>query len=430
MLDDLDFEWTKAPWFLAETCSGELWAHRYEREELEAAGGVLATLYPPSFCREYFTRLQASQSDVSNFTDANVRRRRMERGLGQLLLGLLMRWGVRCEALALGIDVARVLPQQPPPSLLARLKEPLSVVGTAFEFELWANALRAGLTTSRIPEGRGKTPDFLLSWNGRRIAMEAKDLATGEDEMMMFEHLPFFHFQVHAPEDRTYHIELNEEIRRRVESYSERPRYRAQVEAVVDAFDSALQRLENAGWPIGNHAVPEYGHILVDLPTTDRPGGSSSVNLAADPRPWHQARRALEPIRDGARKFLEWPRSGAEAAIIVIDTPMYDQTELHHAIANEVRDNAEAYLRTDGVILRRRALRADGDPARAFEYYVCLALRFPSSALSESDLVDLAGTILASPHRLLAPVRHLHGPDPIPSVSERMVFSRTTIQPD
>jgi hypothetical protein len=428
-LEGINFEWTKEPWFLAPEHAEYLWAHRYERGELEAACAALKERYPPDFCRSYFEQLQRDGSSAG-VSDAQVRTLRMRRGFAGFLFGLFQRWMMPPEILALGIDLARVMSESPDSKWLSRLRDPAGVVGTMFELEFWANCLRAGLKAKRISETKKtKTPDILLVGNGRQIALELKELATGEDEMMAFEHQPFAHLgRFRAPDDRTYRVEVAPEIRDLVHRDLTREEYRRRFGEIMNAFEDELSRLDGAGWPMGEHLVANGGRVLVTEVDPHHPPGSASVDFAADARPEQQARRVLEPLRVGAAKFREWQHPSKCAAIVVIDFPHYNVDQVHVAIRHEVEAHPATYRRTDGVVLRRNALNPDDDKSRVHEYYGCFAIRFPNGALTEGELVELARVTLDSPHRLFVPIRRVGKPDPISTIA-RMRLHGMTIGP-
>lgn len=431
LLEEIDFDWVSKWWILEPAHAEYLWGHRYERAELEAARAALKDVYSPGFCRDYLRQLVKEKEEKVGVSDTEVRTSRMRRGLGRLLLGLFQTWMFPPGVLALGIDVARVMPEKPSPKWLERLREPLGVIGTAFEAEVWANCLRAGFKAEHVRERKDtKTPDLLLVGRDRQIALELKDLSAGEDEMVRFEHQPFLYMGRHrAPDDRTFRVELAKEFRDLAYRDRDREEYRRRFDEVMESVDNELGRLDSLGWPLGEHVVPGLGSIEVFPVDADNPPGSISIDYAGDDRPEHQARRILDPLRIGAAKFRAWKHRPECASVIIVDFPHYDVDKVHVAVKNEVRSNPTAYSETDGIILRRKAMKMADDPRQVHEYFACFSIRLPRARISVEELVNLARHALDSPHGLTAPIRLRDQPD-LMATAERLMLWGTEVDAD
>ena len=201
------------------------------------------------------------------------------------------------------------------------------------------------------------------------------------------------------------------------------------IDEVHAALQKEVDRVEAAGWPVGEHEVPGRGRIIVEELPSDVARGTSSMSFVQPATAAERAQRLLGPVRRAAKKFLEWRPPVNCLRLIVMDVPInYNPDEIYRALADDIRADAMKYRESDAVIVRRRAWDhpKDDDPARTYQYFACFALRLPSCTSSEADLLEFARCILASPHRLAAPIRRRGLPDPIPSAPNGMrLFGRT-----
>lgn len=425
-----EYDWTKAPWFFAEKSQEDVWGARYEEAELRRAVPVLAERYPPGFCRHYLETVSRS-GFLEGDSDARVRNRRHQRGFGQLLLGLYGRWGALMPTLALGVDLAEVMPGNPDAEWLDRFRKPHLVFGTEFELQLWANSVRGAIPISRIPEQPAKTPDFVLLWREVRIAIEARTLAASEQDMVLYESLPFIRPWDRLPPDRAFHIEIAPEIRSLVRNAAGRAQYRSRIHEALATLETDRSRLERMGCPIGEHVVPRAGMTVIRRREDDAPIGAGGAEVAEQMTPEEQAERALHRVRRGAEKFRAWPDRSGHVGIVLLDIPRdYHPDALFSAIAADVEKDIATYRWTDAVICRSLQLHVpeDRDPALAYEHFTTYTIRLPWCMLPEHQLADLARPLLGSPHRLIMPMRRRGEPDVRRSAAEEMKTYVRTIE--
>ena len=416
-------EWTVSPWFMSPEHAERLWSMRYEVAELSRARKALEFVYPGPFCRDYLA-VTARAREPENYTDDAVRRFRQQRTLARGIYGLMAPHGPVSDILALGVDLAEVLKEKPSRRWLERFQNPGQVAGAYFEAELWANALRSGVRIARVPERSGKhvgvrTPDFSLRWNEWQVGIEAKALSTAEHDMIRHEHLPLIHPL--PPDDREYQIEFSEEIQSLAANAGGREHYRAMFPAAHDAIAAKKWELEEAGSPFGEHEVPGAGRITIAKRDPEFPGRSAIVSHASEAAQDEKASRLLPHLRHAASKFHVWPKRAGSVTIAVIDAPIdYNPDAVHRALAREVRSDQSLYGETDAIVWRRIAWRIDTepDPGKTYQYFACFAMRLPWCAMPVGRLAELSRLMLASPHRLIAPLRFRERPDLVPDVAE------------
>jgi hypothetical protein len=426
-------DWTKAPWFLDPAYAEQLWSMRYETVELRRAHKSLSIVYPEHFCQRYLDVVGRSRPPKST-SDAAVQKYRQQIGLANGLRGLYEPHSFISHILALGVDLAEVLKTKPSRNWLDRFSIANGVSGAEFETQVWANGLRADLDILRVPERTGKnvgikTPDFAVAWNGSRFGIEAKTLDTGEHDMVRFENFPLIH--PNAPDDRSYEIEFAPEFQALAGKPNGRERYRSIFEDVEAALANKVRELEEAGSPLGEHVVPGAGRVAVTERNSQFPGRSASLTYATEASQKKKALPMLPHLKDAAAKFRLWPERAGHIAIAVIDVPIdYNPDVVHGVILEEVRQNEPAYRHTDAVVWRRIAWHIDpeGDLWKAHQYYACFAMRLPWCALPDGQLATLSGLLLASPHRLQAPVRRRDHPDLTPTVRESLRVYTATLE--
>ena len=428
-------DWTKAPWFLDPAYADQLWSMRYEDAELRRAHKALSIVYPGPFCRQYLDVAARARPPKSN-SDAAVQKYRKQLGLADGLRGLYEPHPFLSHILALGVDLAEVLKTKPSGRWLERFRTPSEVRGANFEAQIWANGLRADLQILRVPERTGKnigvkTPDFTVAWKGWRIGIEAKTLDTGEHDVLRFENFPLIH--PNAPDDRAYEIEFAPEIQALAGKPDGREHYRSIFEDVEAALSTKQWELEEAGSPLGEHDVPGAGRITVTERDPEFPGRSASLSYATEASQEEKARRILSHLQNAAEKFRLWPERAGHIAIAMIDVPSdYNPDVVHGVILNEVRQSQTEYRHTDAIIWRRMALHIDpeGDQWKTHHYFACFVFRLPWCAVPDVQLADLAGLLLASPHRLQVPVRRRDHPDLTPAVRESLRIYKATLDLD
>jgi hypothetical protein len=406
---------------------------RYEAAELPRARDALAKVYPDAFCRDYLDAIARAREPASR-ADAAIRKFRQRIALADGLSGLFQPHGPVSHILALGVDLAAVLAQNPPRRWLERFQAPPDVAGAYFEAQVWANALRSGVEIARIPEKTGKnksikTPDFALGWDGWRIGLEAKALSTAEHDMVRHENWLLVH--PHPPDDREYHIEVGAEIQALAAKPDGRERYREMFPHFEEALAAKRWELEQAGSPLGEHEVPGAGRITIAKRDPEFPGRSATMSYASEATQEEKARRLLPHLQDSAEKFRLWPDRNGRAAVVAIDSPIdYNPEAVHRAIAAAVRSDQALYRAVDAVIWRRRAWHFDpgSDPWKTYQHFACFVIRLPWSPMSVEPIAELAHRLLASPHRLMQPLRLRDRPDLMPSVSESTLLGMSEVE--
>jgi hypothetical protein len=419
---DGDYDWTREPWFLSKNREEDVWGARYEREELERALAVLSERYPPAFCRHYLETVSKS-GFVEGGSEKELRRHRQQRGFAQMLLDLYGRWGVSMPMLALGADLAEVVPLGPDRAWLDRFRNPHEIFGVEFELELWANCIRSGIPISRVPEGTTKTPDFVLRWSSVEVAVEAKTLATSEQDRVPYDAFIFIHPWDALPPDRAFHVEVAPEVRALVRDRDGREKYRSMIYAALAAIEADRARVEGLGFPIGEHVVPGAGMNVIRLREPETPVGVRSYDAAEPMTEEEQAQRALSTVRNAAEKFRVWPDRRGRVGIVVIDVPRdYQPEALFAAVAEDVERDTDAYRWTDAVLCRSTQMHVpeDRNPALAYQYFLTYTIRLPWCMLLEHQLAEFARPLLGSPHRLTMPMRRRGEPDPRQSAAIEM----------
>lgn len=420
---DGEYDWTREPWFLSQKSEEDIWGARYERDELERALPVLVERYPPDFCRHYFETVSKS-GFIEGGSEKALRRQRQQRGFAQMLLGLYGRWGVHMPMLALGVDLAQVVPLGPDTAWLDRFRNSHEIFGVEFELELWANCIRAGIPISRVLEGTTKTPDFLLRWRAVDVAIEAKTLATSEQDRVLFDAFIFIHPWDDLPPDRAFHVEVAPEIRALVRDRAGREQYRARIHAAIDAIEADRARVEGLGFPIGEHVVPGAGMNVIRMRERETPVGALGYDAAEPMTQTEQAQRALSTVRNAAEKFREWPdHHKGRVGIIAIDVPRdYQPDAIFAALAADVEKDMAAFRSTDAVICRSTQMYVpeDRNVELAYEHFITYTIRLPWCMVLEHQLAELARPLLGSPHRLAMPMRRRGVSDPRESPAVEM----------
>jgi hypothetical protein len=419
---DGDYDWTREPWFLSQKSEDDIWGARYERDELERAFVVLSERFPPDFCRHYFETIDKS-GFAEGASEKQFRRQRQQRGFAQMLLCLYGRWGVHMPMLALGVDLAQVAPLGPDQPWLDRFRNPHEIFGVEFELELWANCIRAGIPISRVLEGTTKTPDFVLRWCEVDVAIEAKTLATSEQDRVRYDAFIFIHPWDALPPDRAFHVEVAPEIRALVRDRAGREKYRSRIHAAITAIEADRPRVEALGFPIGKHVVPGAGVNVIRVREAETPIGARGYDAAEPMTQEEQAQRALSTVRNAAEKFREWPDHKGRVGIVAIDVPRdYHPDAIFAAIAADVENDMDAFRWTDAVICRSTQMYVpeDRNPALAYEHFMTYTIRLPWCMVLEHQLAELARPLLGSPHRLVNPMRRRGVPDPRQSAAVEM----------
>jgi hypothetical protein len=421
-------DWTVAPWFLDGEHAERLWSMRYERSELECAGATLGKLYAHEFCLARFRDVDEAGQPEDD-TDGAVRKFRQREILAGLLHGLYEPHVPVCKVLALGVDLATVEQAKPSSDWLKRFTTPEGFRGADFEGQVWANALRARIAIARIPEAKGKTPDFTLEWSRRRYCVEAKVVETAEHDMMRYEHWLSVHPS--SPDDREYHVEVAPEIRALGGDPVGRETYRRIQPGVEAALNRKRWELEEAGSPFGEHDVPGAGRITISIRDPDFSGRSATTLFVSEASQWEKARRLIKPLRDAAAKFRIWPGRAGRVAVAMIDAPMdYNPEAAQQALLQEVVDNRADYRETDAIVWRRVALFPDeeGDREKTHHYYASFVGCLPWCRAPEAEIAELTSHVLASPRRFWVPERRRGEADPFPSVRDRMRIFLTPLE--
>jgi len=393
-------DWSLRVWFLDPQEVERLRNWGFEKGELEAAVEAFKKVYPPGIAKALLDN--DWHPDKSTSLD-NYWQKEDAHKLVSGLFGNIALLVPPVSFLGLGVDLARVFEGGFDRDLADRLRDPAKASGADLEVQVWANALRAGWNVTKIdiPEaGTGRRQDLLVKISeGLAVTVEVKSLDAGDDVVLASRlHVDnVFSFQCNCvPTDRQVHIQSGQDLYEAAATPALHAWFKERVPGMAQSFRAAIKRLEDDGYPLGEHSVDGAGVISV-VPAEETFGGSTSISLTGEKPPEKQAERAIRPLWRAAQK----PRRDGLPNIAFIDLPRLHESLVVQAVEEEIARRPSEYGNLDGFIYRTvREVREDG--LLPFQQWRAWT-KTMSGRISPQDLDRLALGLIRSPRRLTMP---------------------------
>ncbi len=255
------------------------------RDELRAAVGALARLYPPDFCRKQLRRSWDALLVAELFHQGSI-------------FGVL-------PLIAVGLDLVTVEPWHDT-ELLAQLRDVEKFEAAAFELRVWAAIRRAGIAVIRQPaDNVGQKADFKI-WMGRGLYFLEVKLLENSDHDRRASRLNrkiLFALMSGTTDGVGLSARASPDVLRLL------PREWTNIEeAIARAFSSAARRCSKSG--AASFAVEGYGWIDV-IPGAPFSAAADYITLKGEER---DCIRALRSLRKAHRQL-----GAGEHRIVIVD---------------------------------------------------------------------------------------------------------------